>query len=98
MNYEALWNGRKRTLVDLILAGKKAEVKMSFQKEYDSESYEISKKGEEAQDELVELVLAEVNQYYAEHLTEISIDPAHIMQGAIALADCKNECKNQRGN
>ena len=94
MNYEALWNGRKRTLIDMILAGKKAEAKMSNQKEYDAESYEISKEGERAQDELVEIVLAEVNQYDAEHMTELSINPDHFKCGSIPLTDCKNESEN----
>ena len=92
MNYEALWKGRKRTLVDQILAGKKADVKMK-DNGYDVESYGISAKGEKAQDELVEMVLAEVTQYDAEHMPELSINPARIKQGII-LTDCKNESEN----
>ena len=93
MNYEALWNGRKRTLVDLILAGKKADVKMKDDG-YDVESYGISMKGEKAQDELVEMVLAEVNQYDADHMSELSINPAHFKHGSITITDCKNESEN----
>lgn len=93
MNYEELWNGRKRTLVDLILAGKKADVKMK-DNGYDVESYGISTKGEKAQDDLVEMVLAEVNQYDAEHTTRAYINSDAIMPGAITLNDCKNESEN----
>ena len=93
MDYEALWNGRKRTLVDLILAGKKADVKMKDDG-YDVESYGISMNGEKAQDELVDMVLAEVNQYDADHMSELSINPAHFKYGSITLTDCKNESEN----
>ena len=93
MDYESLWNGRKRTLVDLILAGKKAEVKMK-DNGYDVESYGISTKGENAQDELVEMALAEVNQYDAERMTRAYINSDAIMPGAIAITNCKNESEN----
>lgn len=93
MNYEALWIERKRTLVDQILAGKKADVKMKNDG-YDVASYGISTKGEKAHDELVEMVLAEVNQYDAEHMTRAYINSDAIMPGAITLTDCKNESEN----
>lgn len=73
MNYEKLWNERKRALIDMILAGKKESCK-----DFDSRAYEIITKGDKAMDDLFEVALAEVNQYDEEHTTHAFVKSEYI--------------------